>query len=318
MSREPVRAHLLYLGLLMAALMLFLVPEAQVESLRARSLSALSPVLRLFNTASRNHEPRPALITVPRAPAEPVAPAAPPPPNHSLELDEARAREVALRNEIARLRNALQRTAPAVSADAARAVNLAPPRGIAADVIARRVLWQEPVLGLSRGADDGVRLHAPVLCRGAVAGRIVSVGPRASCMALLTHRGMSVAARLAESRVEGIFQGAAAPKDAVVAADGAADAGRASEERLCRMSVVARELSLKEGECVVTSGYDGVFPAGLWLGVVTGWKKKGDVQWEVYVRPACDENAVECVEILTVASPDVPWPAAPKTRAGRR
>jgi cell shape-determining protein MreC len=117
-------------------------------------------------------------------------------------------------------------------------------------------------------------------------------------MALLTHRGLSVSARLSECRAEGVLHGKAATND-----DNA--------ERLCALAIVGRELNTKVGEHVVTSGFDGTFPAGLLLGVVTATKKSSDMQWEVSVRPACDENAIECVQIITVAPPEVPWPAAP-------
>jgi rod shape-determining protein MreC len=143
-----------------------------------------------------------------------------------------------------------------------------------------------------------VRLHAGVLHRGAVVGRIVAVGPHAASMALLTHRGLCLAARLVNCRVEGMLQGA---KD---------EGG----ERLCRMAVVSRDLPVKVGEQVVTSGLDGTFPAGLWLGVVTAIKKAGDVQWELSVRPACNANAIESVQVLTTLQPEVSWPAMPAPR----
>jgi cell shape-determining protein MreC len=132
-------------------------------------------------------------------------------------------------------------------------------------------------------------------------GRIISIGPRASTMALLTHRGLSIAARLSDCRAEGVLHGKVATGD-----DNA--------ERLCTLAIVGRELNAKPGENVMTSGFDGTFPAGLWLGVVTAAKKTNDMQWEVLVRPACDENAIECVQIITVAPPEVPWPIAPAVR----
>jgi len=308
MRRDYVRSRILYPGLVLLALLLFLVPEAQVESLRAQALSALSPVLRLFGSAGRNPQPQPALIAVSAAPSDATqAKPAPPPEDHSAAIDLLNAECIRLRDRIAQLQNTLPAPSPFNQPHKdGRNAALSLPPGLGADVIARKVLWQEPILGLNRGAADGVTLHAGVLHRGAVVGRIISVGPHASCMALLTHRGMSVAARLAESRVEGVLQGGALPPVPVQEVKGE------ETERLCRMSVVGREVNAKTGEVVVTSGLDGAFPPGLWLGVVAGLKKKGDVQWEIAVRPACNENAVECVHILKVALPEVPWPAMPK------
>jgi len=301
MRRDYVRSHVLFPGLVLLALLLFMVPGVHVESLRARSLSALSPLLRLSGAAGRNTQPQAALIAVPVT-AMPAPPPGAPPENHAAE-DALRAELVRLLYENGLLRSALPAPSPLILAEKdGQRHPLATPAGLGADVIARKVLWQEPVLALDRGAADGIKLHSGVLHRGAVVGRIISVAPHVSCMALLTHRGMSVAARLVGSRVEGVLQGGPQPY--------AGEEG----ERLCRMAVVGRDINVKAGEVVVTSGYDGSFPPGLWLGVVVGTKKNGDVQWELAVRPACNENAVECVYIITATMPEVPWPVMPEGR----
>jgi len=279
---------MLFPGLLLAALLLFLVPETQVSALRGRAISTLSPVLTLVS-ARRSPTLKPALIAVKIS--APEKSSGQPPDLNVSELDIATSENVRLRAEIARLQQATGHSSPFKA-----------PSGLAADVIARRTLWQEPVLAVNRGETDGVAMHSGVLHRGAVLGRVITLGSRASCVALLTHRGMSIAARLADCRVEGVLQGRSQ------------NSKNDGDEKLCRMAVIGKELNAKVGENVVTSGYDGVFPSGLWLGVVTAIKKKGDVQWEVTVRPACDENAAECVQILTHVYADVPWPAQPKKR----
>jgi cell shape-determining protein MreC len=285
MRRPSVRSQLLFPGLLFLALTLFCVPDAHVQALRGRALSLLSPVLQLTSAGRGRMAPQVASIKVNLQPAQ-------------TEPEENQAEEVdRLRGEVARLLDQVKHLQTAQPAPGA----LREPPGVQADVIARQVLWQEPCLGLNRGEDDGVKLHAGVLHRGVVVGRIVATGPNASSMALLTHRGLCVGARLVDCRVEGVLSGA---KD-----DGS--------EQLCRLAVVCRDLPAKVGEMVVTSGLDGSFPAGLWLGVVTNIKKITDVQWELTVRPACNPSAIESVHVLTVGQPAVPWPAAPAGK-GRR
>lgn len=286
MARNVARSHILFPGLVLAALLLFLVPEGQVNILRGRTLSALTPLLNFCVSATRKPALEPALIAVARKPIEaPKTPGAAM-PNLVPALDTAN-------GEIARLQNELTK---ALAQAGARDTTTKLPPNISADVIARQILWQEPVLAINRGESDGVRMHAGVLYRGAVLGRVISVGPHAACVALLTHRGMSITARLSDCRVEGLLQGhALAPKDE-------------SEERLCRMSVVGKELNAKPGENIVTSGYDGMFPPGLWLGIMVDAKKKADVQWEIAVRPACNENVIESVQVLMYTPPEVPWP----------
>ncbi len=284
MRRTISRSQILFFGLVLAALTLFLVPDDHVAGLRTRVLSALSPVMNPLAVRQRNHAPVPALIAVP-VPATPQQPAkpAPPPENHTERLDELTAANIRLQSELNRLRDAF----------ADRLPHAPDAKSIPAGVIARSVLWQEPLLGLNRGEADGIRLHSGVMHRGAVAGRIVATGKNASSMALLTHRGMSIAARLADCRIEGVLQGC---KDAV------------NGEKLCRLAVIAREIDVKVGEQVVTSGFDGAFPPGMWLGNVVSLKKTGDVQWEVAVRPACVDSAIEVVQVLNCKLPDVPWP----------
>ncbi len=290
MRRTFSRTQFLFPGLVFLALLLFYVPETQVENLRGRALSALSPILRIFSEIRNHGGPWEASVRIPIH-QEDAAGAEPPPPlNQAGEVDRLRDELARLRSEVRRLQSLL----PNPSAP------LHLPPGIAADVIARKNLWQEPLLGLDRGEAEGVQLHAGVLHRGAVLGRVISVGPHASSMALLTHKAMSITARLSESRLEGKLQGAREEQG----------------ERLCRMFVVARELNVKPGENVVTSGLDGSFPPGLWLGVVAGVQKTADFQWEIAVRPACNEHAVEAVHVLTVKPPEVPWPSMPERLRG--
>ncbi len=291
MARNVARSHILFPGLVLSALLLFLVPEAQVDQLRGRTLSMLSPVLNLCGSATRKPALEPALIAVaskveiPKASPGSV-------PNLLPTVDALNAQLAQTQNELAKLK----------SESGARESTAKLPPNISAAVIARQILWQEPVLAIDKGEADGVRMHAGVLYRGAVLGRVISVGPHAACVALLTHRGMSITARLSDCRVEGLLQGhAVAPKDE-------------SEERLCRMSVVGKEFNGKPGENIVTSGYDGTFPAGLWLGVMAEAKKKSDVQWEVTVRPACNENVIENVQVLMYSPPEVPWPVKKLSR----
>jgi|GEM_PF-2321668 len=301
MHRGAGRAQILFFGLLCAAIVLLFVPDEHSGELRGRALSSLRPVLEFFSSGKPAPRPRPVSIEVVPANAEgtPAAPAVEQPlrpqpddnPRMKLllgQLDEMKAREIQREAEISRLKAEFPENVKALTL----------PAGLGADVIARKVLWQEPVLGLNRGTTDGVRLHAGVMHRGAVIGRIISAGPHASCMALLTHRGLVVSARLAECRAEGVLQGGA----------------ESNGEKLCKLAIVGRELNTKPGEQVITSGYDAIFPSGLWLGTVVSVKKKSDVQWEVLVRPACDESVIECVHVLSAEPAQFPWPApAPKT-----
>ena len=286
MRRRWSASRILFPVLFILALALFLIPESQVNSLRGQALSAISPALRLC-AGFRHASPSEAIIAVKLEPSNNAESenAKPSPDDYERVVKE--------RDE---LRDALARALCEIHRLKGSAKTLNAPTGIAARVILRKVLWEEPLLGLDRGEVDGVRLHAGVLHHGVVVGRIVSVGPHASSLALLTHRGICITARLAECRVEGILRGL---KD---------NGG----ERLCQMIIVGRECSAKVGEHVVTSGLDGVFPPNLWLGVALSVEKIGDMQWAVITRPACVENALETAQVLNNNPPESSWPTMPK------
>lgn len=289
MHRNSGRTSLAYPSFMCLALLMFAVPESSVNSLRASVYSALLPVLRMTANSHRSAEPQAASIgiSIDAKPA-PVT-GGKGSPNMSAEYDQLCADCIRLRNAI----RVAQSLVPPKDA------TLEIPQGIEAAVIARKVMWQEPLLGIDRGSADGVRNDAGVMHRGAVVGRIVASGPHFSSMALLTDRSMRIGARLVDCRVEGILQGQKAGE---------------GTERFCRLQIVAKELKATVGEHVVTSGLDATFPAGLWLGMVTKITRTGDFQWELLVRPACDESRIESVHVLTGETPEVPWPQQTPTK----
>lgn len=281
MRRPTSSPRVILLALTGLALAMLCVPEAQTHALRGQALSAFAPVFAFASarpsTASTRHP----------ADSDAVARDA---QFATLEEDRDKLKhENVLLREQLRQFSALQQALPTASGLAAK--------GLPARVIARDGFGQEPMLGIDQGAEHGVRQGAGVLYRGAALGRVVSAGPRASCVALLTHRGVTVAARLADCRTEGVLSGV----KETAGADGA---------RLCRMRIVTHDLQAREGENVVTSGLDGSFPAGCLLGTIVRIERSGDMDWSVIVQPACTSSDLEAVFVLTLPPADVPWPKA--------
>ncbi|MEI6234091.1 MAG: rod shape-determining protein MreC [Planctomycetota bacterium] len=289
MHRKSGRTSLVYPCALCASLLMFAVPDTSVNALRASVYSLLTPLLRITATSNRSPEPRTASIGIELGQKTPTEESGRVIVNKSEEYDRLSAECVLLVDRIRRLQSRL----PPKDAE------LTEPTGINADVVARRTMWQEPLLGLDKGTAEGVRNDAGVMHRGAVVGRIIATGPHFSSMALLTDKSMRIGARLVDCRVEGILQGMKAGE---------------GTERFCRLQIVAKELKAVVGEHVVTSGLDSTFPAGLWLGVVMKINRTSDFQWELIVRPACDENKIETVHVLVGETPEVPWPQMPGTK----
>jgi len=144
------------------------------------------------------------------------------------------------------------------------------------------------------GADDGVRRMMPVVTAGGVLGRIHTLGPRSADVLVLSDRNSSIAARVERSRARANVRGQGAPGP-------------------CRLEYALRSDDLIEGDELVTSGTDGVFPRGLPVGQVTRVKRGGHGLYQAAeVLPAVDVTRVE--EVAVLLATDLP-DALPAARA---
>ena len=145
---------------------------------------------------------------------------------------------------------------------------------------------------IDRGSVDGVRRMMPVVTPGGVLGRIHTLGPRSADVLVLSDRNSSIAVRVERSRARANVRGQGAPGP-------------------CRLEYALRSDDLIEGDELVTSGTDGVFPRGLPVGQVTRVKRGGHGLYQAAeVVPAVDVTRVEEVAVLLATdSPDA-LPAA--------
>jgi len=145
---------------------------------------------------------------------------------------------------------------------------------------------------IDRGADDGVRRMMPVVTAGGVLGRIHTLGARSADVLVLSDRNSSIAVRVERSRARANVRGQGAPGP-------------------CRLEYALRSDDLIEGDELVTSGTDGVFPRGLPVGQVTRVKRGGHGLYQAAeVLPAVDVTRVEEVAVLMVVDPPDAFPAA--------
>jgi rod shape-determining protein MreC len=147
---------------------------------------------------------------------------------------------------------------------------------------------------IDHGSVDGLRRMMPVVSANGVLGRIHTLGPRSADVLLLSDRNSSIAVRVERSRARANVRGLGAPGP-------------------CRLEYALRSDDLIEGDDLVTSGTDGVFPRGLLVGQVTRVKRSGYGLYQAAdVLPAVDVNRVEEVAVLvSTDSPD----AQPAARA---
>ena len=139
---------------------------------------------------------------------------------------------------------------------------------------------------LDRGTRHGVRKGQPVVAfRGGLqglVGRVVTTALATCTVQPLTDPGSYVAARLQNSRYDGLISGAGSG--------------------LLVMSYVGK-LALQEveyGELVITSGMGQVFPEGVHIGRVREMQAKGyEASLELEVEPIVDFGRLEYVFILS-------------------
>ncbi len=120
----------------------------------------------------------------------------------------------------------------------------------------------------------------PVVSVEGLVGRVIETSWHSSQVLLITDLRSNVDVVLQDSRTTGVVQGISPQK--------------------CRIKYVSLEDSVIEGELVLSSGLDRVFPKGLVLGsVATVEKQDSALSLRVVMRPAVDFSKLEEIIVLT-------------------
>ena len=146
--------------------------------------------------------------------------------------------------------------------------------------------WYRTVT-LNRGTGDGVTLDAPVISATGVVGRVVAVGPGAAKVQLILDHEAGLGVRIERSRITAVVSG---------------QAGFANEVgNLLQMKFVPVLADVVDGDVVVTSGLDRMFPKGLMVGRVHSVKTGGGLFKEILVAPSARFERLE--ELMIVRRP---------------
>ncbi|HEY7411763.1 MAG TPA: rod shape-determining protein MreC [Vicinamibacteria bacterium] len=208
-----------------------------------------------------------------------------------VDLRGVRAENRRLRQEVAVLRGSLMHH-ERLAHEAGRLRELAslqkvlPVPTAMAVVIAREGVPWFRTLVIDKGLDDGLRLSAPVLSANGVVGRIIGLGPRAAKVQLLLDAESGVAVRVERSRVTGVVEG---------------QAGTAGDLAFKYVPLLA---DVVEGDVVVTSGLDRIYPPGLVVGRVRTVKRGAGLFKEIQVAPSARFDTIEEVLVVTAPVPD--------------
>jgi rod shape-determining protein MreC len=158
-----------------------------------------------------------------------------------------------------------------------------PGKAITASIIAHSATsWFKSCL-LNKGSADGVHKGMAVVTPLGVVGQVVSVTPRTAKVLLLTDPNSGIDVLVQRTRARGIVSG--------------------SLENGTVLKYVKRSEDVQEGDRLITSGTDGVFPKGMMVGVVIKVMKQhiGLFQF-IEVLPAVQSARVEDVLVVAAAN----------------
>jgi rod shape-determining protein MreC len=145
---------------------------------------------------------------------------------------------------------------------------------------------------IDRGDADGVRRNMPVVTADGVVGQVLRATGSGADVLLLVDPNSRLGVRVQRTRARA----------------GAAGTG---DDRLLRLDYLLRAEDLEEGDAVVTSGTDGVYPPGLMVGRATRVQRQGSGMFlEAMLLPAVDFSRLE--EVLVLSPPASSGGMAPR------
>lgn len=167
---------------------------------------------------------------------------------------------------------------------------------VAARVIGRESATWSSMIIISRGQMDGIRNNMAVVTPEGLVGHVVETGWNSSKVQLILDPRSSVGTivQRAESRVAGIVH------------------GDMENPTMPQMVNIAKNADVVEGDVVVTSGFGGIYPKGLVVGLVSSIQNEaGGLLKAGLLEPAVDFQKLEDVMVITASREAPPDPIKP-------
>lgn len=157
---------------------------------------------------------------------------------------------------------------------------------LAAEVIGGNPNPDMRTVMIDRGSSDGVVADMAVIAPAGVVGRIIGSPARhASRVQLIIDRNAAAGALTERTRAGGMVVGT-------------------DTQPALQMELVSNLADVKEGDSIVASGVDGIYPKGFMIGKVERSERGSGLYRSVGVRPAVDFSSLE--EVLVVMVPPRP------------
>lgn len=153
--------------------------------------------------------------------------------------------------------------------------------GVVGEVISLDISpWSESAL-IDVGSADGVTLHAPVMNEAGLVGQVVNVSTHTSRILYLIDSSSGLDAMIQRTRVSGILRGQGANKP-------------------CSLLYLTNEADVKPDDIIISSGLDGRFPKGMYIGKVASVERDTrGLNAKISVTTGVNFPQLETVWILT-------------------
>ena len=164
---------------------------------------------------------------------------------------------------------------------------------VAARVIARDgSVWFNTVT-IGRGSSSGIALNMPVVTSGGIVGRVIAVSPWTAQVMLITD----------EKAAAGAIIGKLGESGALGSVRGLGNSG------LVEMRYVSGLQKVSNGDYILTTGQDGIYPPGLNVGEVVEVKQGTATQThQIYIKPSARLDQLSEVAVLLYHPPQRPAP----------
>ena len=155
---------------------------------------------------------------------------------------------------------------------------LHPPSSVMVQVIGKESSPSSSTITVNKGSSSGIGHDHAVITPDGVVGRIQTVLPGTARVQLLTDPGNTIAVRVQRNREEALLEG---------------------KLDRCALKYVSYYVDVQEGDLLVTSGLDGVYPKGLPVAVVTSVRKHESSSFQtVYAEPVVRISRLEEALVL--------------------
>ncbi|WP_297336619.1 rod shape-determining protein MreC [Algoriphagus sp.] len=150
-----------------------------------------------------------------------------------------------------------------------------------ARVISQTLRFAQNHLTLDKGEVDGVKVGMGVFNHSGIVGRIKSVSKNYSVAISVLNTGLLVSSKIKSTEVYGSINWD----------------GKTTQE--AKMLYVPRHVKTQPGDTVVTSGYNAIFPEGIWVGVIKKVEQGSDQNYlDITVELSTDFSKINYVYLV--------------------